>query len=281
MGSPDYTIENGMLVFSKEFLLRRGSCCGSGCRNCPYPGKIRVVSMVPSWTETLLACGANVVGRTRFCIHPPSSIPVVGGTKDWNFEALENPELFILDREENPREMAAALSSPVHVSHVRSIHDMPRELDAMADALATDAGVSMRLRKLASRWRRVLQTETRPAGLPGVLESFGASTQSSQVVYIIWRAPWMAVSSSTFIGSVLDKLGFKVWPAQGPPYPEIRLEDTPGDALLLFSSEPFPFAKKRDEIAALNRPAALVDGESFSWFGLRSLLFLETALGLR
>ncbi len=32
----DYTIENGLLIFTKEYLLRRGHCCRSGCRNCPY-----------------------------------------------------------------------------------------------------------------------------------------------------------------------------------------------------------------------------------------------------
>ena len=33
----DYTVENGDAVFSSWFLLKQGSCCGNGCRNCPYP----------------------------------------------------------------------------------------------------------------------------------------------------------------------------------------------------------------------------------------------------
>jgi len=32
----DYTIENGMLVFSKWYHIRRGHCCGNGCVNCAY-----------------------------------------------------------------------------------------------------------------------------------------------------------------------------------------------------------------------------------------------------
>ncbi len=32
----DYTIENGTMVLAATFLLRRGFCCNSGCRNCPY-----------------------------------------------------------------------------------------------------------------------------------------------------------------------------------------------------------------------------------------------------
>lgn len=33
----DYTLdEQGRFVFTREFLLARGTCCKSGCRNCPY-----------------------------------------------------------------------------------------------------------------------------------------------------------------------------------------------------------------------------------------------------
>lgn len=35
-GPVDYVIENGRLVFTAAYLLRRGKCCGSGCRHCPY-----------------------------------------------------------------------------------------------------------------------------------------------------------------------------------------------------------------------------------------------------
>lgn len=32
----DYTTENGKLVFSAWYHLKRGNCCGNGCRHCPY-----------------------------------------------------------------------------------------------------------------------------------------------------------------------------------------------------------------------------------------------------
>jgi iron complex transport system substrate-binding protein len=32
----DYQLENGAMVFSSSYLQRRGYCCDSGCRNCPY-----------------------------------------------------------------------------------------------------------------------------------------------------------------------------------------------------------------------------------------------------
>jgi hypothetical protein len=32
----DYYIEKGYWVFTELFLRKRGYCCGSGCRHCPY-----------------------------------------------------------------------------------------------------------------------------------------------------------------------------------------------------------------------------------------------------
>lgn len=32
----DYYVENGLFVFTAAFLLKRGYCCESGCRHCPY-----------------------------------------------------------------------------------------------------------------------------------------------------------------------------------------------------------------------------------------------------
>ncbi|WP_338367050.1 DUF5522 domain-containing protein [uncultured Pseudoalteromonas sp.] len=32
----DYTMQNGYMVFSKWFFLKRGTCCKNGCKNCPY-----------------------------------------------------------------------------------------------------------------------------------------------------------------------------------------------------------------------------------------------------
>ncbi|MEP6568882.1 MAG: DUF5522 domain-containing protein [Acidobacteriota bacterium] len=32
----DYYIEDGLFVFTSAFLQKRGYCCKSGCRHCPY-----------------------------------------------------------------------------------------------------------------------------------------------------------------------------------------------------------------------------------------------------
>ncbi|HVZ82314.1 MAG TPA: DUF5522 domain-containing protein [Terracidiphilus sp.] len=32
----DFYWENGFLVFTAAYHLKRGYCCNSGCRHCPY-----------------------------------------------------------------------------------------------------------------------------------------------------------------------------------------------------------------------------------------------------
>ncbi len=35
-GSDYYFNSQGYMVFTAEYLLRRGYCCGNGCKHCPY-----------------------------------------------------------------------------------------------------------------------------------------------------------------------------------------------------------------------------------------------------
>jgi hypothetical protein len=93
----------------------------------------------------------------------------------------------------------------------------------------------------------------------------------------------MAASPQTFIGSMLKELGYgsflKSWKAT---YPTLELAELdPERTVLLLSSEPYPFHKKKRELETLPFFMALVDGESYSWFGLRSLEFFERSIGSR
>ena len=239
---------------------------------------MRVVSMVPSWTETLIWAGVNVVGRTRFCLHPEdrvSEIPIVGGTKNWNLDKVRGcePDLLVLDKEENPREMAEEESLPFWASHVRGVDCLAEELQRLSVRLG-----NRRLSDLSDRWRALTELEPKPVAprdLPGFVEWGRKPTRPiSSVVYVIWRDPWMAVGPKTFIGSMLARLGLPVHPFESR-YPEFEPSEVPPDSLLLFSSEPYPFLRKREGLKEIGRPFAFVGGEKFSWFGIRSLQFLE------
>ena len=73
---------------------------------------MRIISLVPSITETLFDFGlseSEIVGRTKFCIHPKEKvnlIPIVGGTKNIHIEKIQSlePDLIIANKEENVKE---------------------------------------------------------------------------------------------------------------------------------------------------------------------------------
>src|SRR4051812_49662892 len=63
--------------------------------------EVRIVSLVPSATETLLALGIIPIACTRFCEQP--GIATVGGTKDPEVAqiSLLEPDLVVVNDEEN------------------------------------------------------------------------------------------------------------------------------------------------------------------------------------
>src|SRR6516225_1840347 len=122
----------------------------------------RVISLVPSWTETLFAleAGEMLVGATRFCVEPAqalAAIPRVGGTKNPNLREIAKlkPDLVIANAEENRREDIEHLREqgvPVLTTYprtvpgaVESILRMRRVLDreAQAAALAREITLSV------------------------------------------------------------------------------------------------------------------------------------------
>ena len=242
---------------------------------------MRVISLVPSLTETLLECGIQVVGRTRFCIHPEElvcNIPVVGGTKNVNWDKCLKlkSDLVVMDREENTRTMAESCPIAWHATHVTSVSSVARNLSDLSDKLQSD-----KLKAFSLDWKELSNRENQKFGgwnnIPGVLRFFGSVEKVKKIQYMIWREPWMTVSQSTFIGSVLTLAGFGKWlPNYDVPYPQLADIDLPEkDTFYMFSSEPFPFARHVDELESKGFSGALVDGEFFSWFGIRSYRLLK------
>ncbi len=90
----------------------------------------------------------------------------------------------------------------------------------------------------------------------------------------------MAIGPNTFIWSVLQKLGFIDYLiSRKEKYPNLGLEMTAQpDTFYLFSSEPFPFARYQKELLKAGFKGVIVDGECYSWYGLRALKFLEQEL---
>lgn len=256
---------------------------------------MRVISMVPSLTETLLSVEDTfkVIARTRYCVHPSvkvSTLPVVGGTKDIDWDSVQKlqPDLLIFEKEENPRKLAEECPMPWEALHVQGVHSMSPELSRLAEKLNSPG-----LQQIADRWKQIcrkIETKAKSAevtrwnfqSIPGELENWVSPRRGAKfekIVYVIWRKPWMCVSKETFIGSQLIALGAGAQlPDFKTKYPEFNLEDYDlSSTYFLFSSEPFPFAKFKQEILSLGiQGASLVDGELYSWFGTRSLEFMES-----
>lgn len=241
---------------------------------------MRIISLIPSISETLIDCHANLVGRSRFCIHPHPAvekIPAVAGTKqaDWSSMASLRPDLVILDKEENTLEMARSCPYPYIALHITGVEEVAPELERLADRID-----SRELRQVAARWRQVGSASRGSDAidsLPGMIEWWRRPTTQTRVEYLIWRKPWMAIGEGTFIHSMLGRMGMAgrlISHTEKYPQVDLQLLD-PKETLLLFSSEPFPFQRYRDELLELGYSCGLIDGESYSWYGTRSLRFLQ------
>lgn len=248
---------------------------------------MKIVSFVPSITETLIECGVNVVGRTRFCIHPNgrvNTIPIVGGTKNVDWEKLKSlqADYILLDKEENTAEMAQACPIPFISTHVLSMNSLSQELLRLSEILKNKelAKLSERAQKISlysaqDKNMNLFLSKILTGKLPNMKILCPWPKDIKNVLYVIWKNPWMAVSRGTYIGSVCEALGFQL-PEFPNLYPCIDFESfDKKNTLLLFSSEPYPFHKIENEISKMEFPSAVVDGEAFSWFGIRSIRFLE------
>ncbi len=235
---------------------------------------MKVISLVPSITETLIEAGVEVVGRTRFCVHPPEKvkfISIVGGTKsiDWQKVVDLKADALILDKEENPKSFAEDSPIPYFAYHFQDVKNCAENFKQMSKDLKSPA-----LNEIGDRFERL-----KPKTVP--LNNFvdwvsPPPSNNIHLEYIIWKNPIMAVGQDTFIGSVLKLLGHDL-PTYEIKYPKLS-EILVKEKVYLFSSEPYPFMKHRDWIVSTGVPSGLVDGESFSWFGIRSLKFLEKLL---
>ena len=92
----------------------------------------RIVSLVPSMTELIADLGYfdQLVGRTKFCVHPEDkikSITKIGGTKNPRVEEIIQlkPDLILANKEENDKSDIAKLQQhcPVYVSNVKTLQD--------------------------------------------------------------------------------------------------------------------------------------------------------------
>ena len=237
-------------------------------------GDARIVSLVPSITELICDLGLSdqLVGRTGFCIHPWETVrhvPKVGGTKDVLIDRVRElaPTHAIVNVDENLRETAEQLAE--FVPHVIVTHPQ-----APQDNLGL-------FRLLGAIFSREAEAERLCAEFSSALSELLADEHVPlDVLYLIWRDPWMSVAPDTYIARTLALVNWRSHPLQASDrYPEVELSAYAGvvDRVLL-SSEPFHFKQRHvPEVQALlpGAEVTLIDGEMTSWYGSRAISALS------
>ena len=223
-----------------------------------------IVSLVPSQTEFLYHIGLadKIVGQTVFCVHPQANYKTavkVGGTKKVKFEVIDSlqPDLIICNKEENTPELVDTLSEkyPVWVSDIRNLDDAYCMMESLGELLDAETKTSELINTIKASFSKLKIYHQYPC------------------LYLIWRNPYMAVGSDTFISYMMKLAGFPNIITE-KRYPEISIDMLLqiNPPIIFLSSEPYPFTEKHIlelQKTLPNSKILLVDGELFSWYGSR------------
>ena len=222
---------------------------------------MRVISLVPSITETLFDLGLTsdkIIGRTKFCIHPKElvkDVEIIGGTKNLTIEKIKalKPDLIIANKEENVKEQVEELmKDKVLVTNVETLEDNYYLIKQLGHLFGKEE---------KAQYFNIKTYEAFDIPKP---------ENRVRVAYLIWKDPYMTVGGDTFISRILEELGFENLFKDQKRYPEIQLEDLKAADLIFLSSEPFPFKEKHMmeiQKICINQKIMIVDGEAFSWYG--------------
>jgi iron complex transport system substrate-binding protein len=263
----------------------------------------RVVSLVPSVTESLfeLGAGAQVVGITDYCIHPAEKLVDlrrVGGPQNPDVDLIRAlaPDLIIANREENRREDVEALQA----AGLNVWVTFPCTVRAAIDLLWS----MIELFQMPQRGLTlsVLETNFEWAGLAS------ANMSPAKVFCPVWREPptgqprwWMTFNQATYTHDLLRLCGGenvfagreRRYPlaadlGEGPVelagdrdtrYPRVTPAEVAEQApdVILLPNEPFVFSEADlsafdaypDIPAVKNHRIHLVDGTLLAWPGTR------------
>lgn len=235
----------------------------------------RIISLVPSVTELLVQWGlaARLAGRTRYCIEPRwirNTIPTVGGTKDPDLGRIRDlaPDLVILERDENPKEVAEALTAlgiPWLALEIRTVKDC-----------ATG------LRLLGARLGLPEAAESRATALEATLK--GRHRKGPRALALIWKEPWMSAGPDTYVGDLLRQGGLTpIGPDRYPVLSDAALAAL-APQLILLPSEPYRFNRRHQAELQKRFPEAaihLVDGQALTWYLSRTEAGLDLVRSLR
>ncbi len=274
----------------------------------------RIVSLVPSITETLFAfgCGEQVLGITDYCTEPASEVADkrrLGGTKNPDIPAILDmqPHLVLAVAEENRRhdvEQLEAAGIPVYVFEPGTVRAGIDLLWRVAELLECREAVASAVEAIETAYADV--------------RAQGARRAPVRVFCPIWKDPYMTIGEGTYINDMLRVCGGEnifaerqrrfplaadlgLAPARTGDrddgrdrrYPRVTLEEMAAlrPEVILLPDEPYVFSETDlDDFRLLAEVPAvrhgrihLIDGKIVSWYGPRigeSLRVLRDLLAL-
>ena len=243
----------------------------------------RIISLVPSWTETLFAMGLGneVVGVTKFCVEPADGVAAVekiGGTKNPDIAAIVKlePELVIANAEENRREdveRMRAAGIPVFTTYPRTVPGAVESILRLGRVLGREAQAAALAKEIT-------------LSVSGIEAALGVWSKLRLRVFCpIWKNPWMSFNADTYAHDVLRMLGYNnVFASAGERYPVTTLEDAVElrPDIVILPDEPYEFDES--DVAelkpllppALSRRVLIVSGRDLHWYGVHMVLGLKS-----
>lgn len=232
---------------------------------------LRVISLVPSLTETLfeLGAGESVAAVTDYCLYPEAalaSLPRIGGTKNPRIEAIRElgPDLIYVNLEENLRRHADAIAefAPVFATEPKSVADVVDLLENL--------GRIHQCEEAAAEWIDRIEAE---------LAQLASRSRPFTFACAIWKDPWMWCGGDTYVSDLVVSAGGENVLATEERYPSKEIQEIASlkPELVFLPDEPYAFTSEDAEAVARWTGARVIGpfpGHLFTWHGTRTLLGL-------
>ena len=223
----------------------------------------RVVSLVPSLTETLFDLGAGdaVAGITDFCIFPEGlDRPRVGGTKNPRIDEIRAlaPDLVYMNLEENVERHAKQIEAfaPVFVTE-------PKTVDDVAELITTLGAIH--------------QCGERAQELTDTLADERGAVAAFTFAVPIWKKPWMWCGGDTYVSNLVQSIGGRNVLRDRDRYPSLTLDEVLAlrPDVVFLPDEPYLFTSA--DAAEIRGPRVIgpFPGHLFTWHGTRTILGLR------
>jgi len=176
----------------------------------------RIVSMLPSLTESICALGAcdRLVGVDRYSNWPASvrALPQAGGGIDPNVEAVValRPDVVLVARSSRVIERLEALGLKVVVLEPQTHADVRRVLQQIGQLLGSNEADAV--------WRSI------ESAMSAAAQSLPPAARGTRVYFEISDVPY-AAGEASFIGETLARLGARnIVPEAMGPFPKLNPE---------------------------------------------------------